>query len=117
MKIFSSSYSSSLFNNEDLLKSISYLEFQIKEVSNSISHVEKQILDLEMPIKTLLDKQNLSEEEKEKKKYFLASLRRKEESLRRKEESLRRKEEEKASLRESLRRKEVGSSEMELGIS
>ena len=110
MKIFSSSYSSSLFNNEDLLKSISYLEFQIKEVSNSISHVEKQILDLEMPIKTLLDKQNLSEEEKEKKKYFLE----KEKSLRRKEESLRRKEE---SLRESLRRKEVNSNEIELGIS
>ena len=103
MKIFSSSYSSSLFSNEYLLKSINNLEFQINEVSNSISRAEKQILDLEMPIKTLLDKQNLSEEEKEKKKYFLeekASLRRKEDSL-----------------RENLRIKEVDSSEIELGIS
>ena len=109
LNIFSSSYSSSLFNNEDLLKSISNLEFQINEVSDSISRVEKQILDLEMPIKYLLDKHDLSEKDEEKKKYFLeekASLREEKASLRRKEES----------LRESLRRKEESLIEKKSGI-
>ena len=82
MKSFSSS---SLYNNEDILKSISDVEVQINNVSYSITEVENQIIDLEIPIKNLLDKPNLSKEEEEKKKYFL---------------------EEKASLRESLRRKE-----------
>ena len=100
--------SSSLFNEENLLKSISNVEVQINEVSFAINQVENQIKDLDIKIDDLFGKPKLTKDEAEKKKYFLQEKASLSVSLR-KEKAFFRKEKASLSVKEeSLGKKKAG---------